>query len=189
MPRGSVAPHGLALSTANIFSAVQPGGTLYGLQHSNPVDPEIAYQGPAILFGTQNDPLVGQRVGGVNVFGGGLALFASRGKKVGGVGISGDTSCTDHFVVWRVRSTLQGLGLDHFGPPAAGVGGVSGDPDRPDNIVLDFTPTANGGILNPNPNADSNKGMTVSSHGGFGHPVCDAGNGTLSPSTLPPSAA
>ena len=58
-----------ALSTANLYSAVQPGGSLYGLQHSNPVDPEIAYQGSAFLFGTRNDPMVGNRVGGVNVFG------------------------------------------------------------------------------------------------------------------------
>ena len=79
----------------NLYSAVQPGGSLYGLQHSNPVDPEIAYQGPAVLFGTANDPLVGQRVGGVNVFGGGLALYKG-GRKVGGVGVCGDTSCTDH---------------------------------------------------------------------------------------------
>src|SRR5437762_4846504 len=34
----SVFPAGLALSTANLYSAVQPGGSLYGLQHSNPVD-------------------------------------------------------------------------------------------------------------------------------------------------------
>jgi hypothetical protein len=34
---------GLALSTANLFTAVQPGGSLYGLQHSNPVDTEVAY--------------------------------------------------------------------------------------------------------------------------------------------------
>src|SRR6185436_1823019 len=27
---------GLALSTANLYSATQPGGSLYGLQHSNP---------------------------------------------------------------------------------------------------------------------------------------------------------
>ncbi len=182
MPSGSVAKHGLALSTANLFSAVQPGGTLYGLQHSNPVDPEVAYKGPAILFGTRNDPLVGERVGGVNVFGGGLALFVSGGKKVGGLGVSGDTSCTDHFVAWRVRDSL---GLDHFGPSGAAVGGVSGDPNRPDNIIFDFKQTADGGILNPNPNTDSNKGMSVSSGGGFGHPKCDAGNGTLDPTTLP----
>ena len=41
---------GLALSTANIYSAVQPGGTLYGLQHSNPVNPPVAYQGPREKF-------------------------------------------------------------------------------------------------------------------------------------------
>src|SRR5580658_2091097 len=33
----------LALSTANLYYAVQPGGTLYGLQHSNPVDTFVAY--------------------------------------------------------------------------------------------------------------------------------------------------
>jgi hypothetical protein len=73
---------------------VQPGCSLYGLQHSNPVDIEVAYTNnsnngdPASAgsFGTANDPMVGLRVGGVNVFGGGLALY-SRGVKVGGVGV------------------------------------------------------------------------------------------------------
>jgi len=65
---------GLALSTANLYSAVQPGGSLYGLQHSNPVDTQVAYRGPASDFGTADDPMVGHRIGGVNVFGGGLAI-------------------------------------------------------------------------------------------------------------------
>lgn len=43
MPATSLFPTGLALSTANLFTAVQPGGSLYGLQHSNPVDTEVAY--------------------------------------------------------------------------------------------------------------------------------------------------
>ena len=34
----TVFPNGLALSTANLYSAVQPGGSLFGLQNSNPVD-------------------------------------------------------------------------------------------------------------------------------------------------------
>src|SRR4029077_11805730 len=72
---GSGQPAGLALSTTNLYSAVQPGGSLYGLQHSNPVDTGDAYQGPASRFGTSNDPMVGSHVGGVNVFGGGLALY------------------------------------------------------------------------------------------------------------------
>jgi len=83
-PGTSLFPTGLSLSTANLYSAVQPGGSLYGLQHSNPVDPEIAYRGDARLFGTAFDPLVGQRVGGVNVFAGGLALYVSGGKKKSG---------------------------------------------------------------------------------------------------------
>jgi hypothetical protein len=41
---GSGQPGGLALSTANLYSAVQPGGSLYGLQFSNPVDTSVAYR-------------------------------------------------------------------------------------------------------------------------------------------------
>ncbi|HEY2819273.1 MAG TPA: heme-binding protein, partial [Casimicrobiaceae bacterium] len=58
---------GLALSTANLYSAVQPGGSLFGLQESNPVDPAAAYAGNPELYGTVNDALVGNQVGGVNV--------------------------------------------------------------------------------------------------------------------------
>ncbi len=98
---------GLALSTANLYAAVQPGGTLYGLQHSNPVDTEVAYQGPAAHFGQPDDPMVGRRIGGVNVFGGGLALYNSKGALVGAVGVSGDTSCADHNISWRTRHSLN----------------------------------------------------------------------------------
>ena len=38
---------GLALSTANLYTAVQPGGSLFGLQASNPVDTDVAYGGNA----------------------------------------------------------------------------------------------------------------------------------------------
>src|SRR5579864_5718839 len=62
---------GLALSTANLYSAVQPGGSLYGLQASNPVDTSVAYGGNSANNGRQNDPMVGGKIGGVNVFGGG----------------------------------------------------------------------------------------------------------------------
>ena len=74
---GSGQPAGLALSTANLYSAVQPGGSLYGLQHSNPVDTSVAYAQGSSSYGTTSDPMVGQKIGGVNVFGGGLALYAS----------------------------------------------------------------------------------------------------------------
>jgi uncharacterized protein GlcG (DUF336 family) len=94
----------LALSTANLYSAVQPGGSLFGLQASNPVDAAVAYAGKASDFGTIRDGLVGERVGGINVFGGGLALYKA-GKKIGAIGVSGDTSCTDHVVAWKVRAS------------------------------------------------------------------------------------
>jgi uncharacterized protein GlcG (DUF336 family) len=137
---------GLALSTANLYSAVQPGGSLFGLQHSNPVDTGAAYKGPAHLFGKPNDPMVGNRVGGINVFGGGLALYDEGGKLVGAIGVSGDSSCADHIIAWKVRDAL---GLDHV--PA----GVS--PTGDDNIVHDFTMDPNGHVFSPS---------------GWGHPEC-----------------
>src|SRR5437588_4748020 len=42
---------GFALSTANLYTAVQPGGSLFGLQHSNPVDTDVAYKGPSENYG------------------------------------------------------------------------------------------------------------------------------------------
>lgn len=158
---GSGAGGGLALSTANLYSAVNPGGSLFGLQESNPVNVGAAYKGPSFHFGTANDPLVGSKIGGVNVFGGGLGLYAAGRALIGGVGLSGDTSCADHNIAWRVRHNLA---LDHV----VGVGGVSGDADRPDNIVYDVTSNPAGG--------------TGVSAGGFGHPRCI---NTSSPALLP----
>src|SRR5258708_6594694 len=132
---GSGQTKGLLLSTANLYSAVQPGGSLFGLQFSNPVDTAVAYRGPFARYGTPTDPMVASRVGGVNVFGGGLAVFGAGKKMLGGLGVSGDTSCADHSIAWLIRKNLN---LDHL----AGVGGVSGDNDRPANIVIDPDPAA-----------------------------------------------
>jgi len=98
---------GFALSTANLFSAVQPGGSLFGLQESNPVDPDVAYAGPVSAYGTKHDPMIGRLIGGINVFGGGLALYTAEGTLVGGLGVSGDTSCTDHIIAWKLRHALN----------------------------------------------------------------------------------
>ena len=98
---------GLALSTADLYAAVQPGGTLFGLQASNPVDTEVVYRGPASDFGEQDDPMIGHRIGGVNVFGGGLGLYNAKKQLIGGIGVSGDTSCADHNISWRTRNTLK----------------------------------------------------------------------------------
>lgn len=159
---GSGQPNGLSLSTANLYSAVQPGGSLFGLQESNPVDTMVAYKGPSADYGTFDDPMVGWKIGGVNVFGGGLALYGPGKKIIGAVGVSGDTSCADHDISWRVRHILK---LDHL----SGVSGVSGDATHPDNIIYDIRANPAGG--------------TGISAGGFGHPTCI---NTADPTTLPP---
>jgi len=119
---------GLSLSTANLFSAVQPGGSLYGLQHSNPVDVRVAYAGNAAKYGQDDDPMVDKKIGGVNVFGGGLALYNKSGKLIGALGVSGDSSCADHNIAWKLRDALD---LDYI------PGGVS--PTGDDNIIYDLT--------------------------------------------------
>ncbi len=94
--------------------------------------------------------MVGQRIGGVNVFGGGLALYDASGALVGGLGVSGDASCADHNIAWNVRDALK---LDKV------PGGVSATGD--DNIVYDISAT------------------TGKSAGGFGHPECSAAATTI----------
>jgi uncharacterized protein GlcG (DUF336 family) len=136
---------GLALSSANLFTAVQPGGSLFGLQESNPVDPASAYKGNSDHNGQTNDPMVGTKIGGINVFGGGLALYSASGEMVGGLGVSGDTSCTDHVVAWKVRHALN---LDNV-PTGVAPGGT-------DNMIQDIATVG---------------GHPVSASG-FGHPTC-----------------
>jgi Haem-degrading len=51
--------------------------------------------------------MVRDAIGGVNVFGGGLALYDASGQLLGGLGVSGDTSCTDHIVAWKTRFFLN----------------------------------------------------------------------------------
>ncbi len=168
---GSGQPAGLALSTANLYSAVQPGGSLFGLQESNPVAERVAYrpEGSSLLYGTAHDPMKGDKIGGVNVFGGGLALYAKGHVIVGGVGVSGDTSCADHNIAWRVRNFLN---LDHLAagdglPAVAGPASLfAGDPTHPDNIIFDITPNPAGG--------------TGTSGSGFGHPPCLNSSGSSS---------
>ncbi|MEM9384400.1 MAG: heme-binding protein [Pseudomonadota bacterium] len=145
---------GLALSTANLWAATQPGGSLFGLQFSNPVDPQTAYGGARALglntadvvnYGNADDPMVGSLIGGVNVFGGGLPLYNEEGTLVGAIGVSGDTSCADHNIAWRTRDALS---LDFVPGGVGDANGVSAD-----NIIFDL-------------DADG------ASPSGFGHPTC-----------------
>jgi uncharacterized protein GlcG (DUF336 family) len=92
----------LALSTARLYTFVQPGHSLYGLNNSNPFDPQF--------LASPDDAGQKQRgkiAGGVITFGGGVPLYRD-GRIVGGLGISGDTACADHEIAKRVRD-LAGL--------------------------------------------------------------------------------
>ena len=136
-----------ALSTANLFSPVQPGQPLFGLQESNPVDPGVAYGGSPVQYGTPTDPMRDRRIGGINVFGGGLALYNQAGVLIGGLGVSGDTSCADHIIAWKTRHALN---LDNVPAGVAGAG--------KDNIIHDVS-------------VDPSTGHTTSKSG-YGHPEC-----------------
>lgn len=163
-------PTGLSLATANLYTAVQPGGSLYGLQASNPVSTDVAYSGNPANYGLANDGMVGGRIGGVNVFGGGLALYGpsdSGPVLLGGLGVSGDTSCADHNVAYRTRHTLN---LDFV--PA----GVNTDPAHKDNIIYDIVQQ-----FGNTPGIGQMPGISPS---GWGHPMCFPADVTAS-GTLP----
>jgi uncharacterized protein GlcG (DUF336 family) len=115
-----------ALSTANVYAAAQPGQSLYSLITAAPPNPLAAFGNPT-TYGTQNDPIVGNLVGGIIVFAGGLPLYSKQGKILGGLGLSGDTSCTDHVIAWKVRHDLA-LDAVPMGP----------SPEHNDNLILDF---------------------------------------------------
>ena len=87
----------LALSTAKLYTFTQPGHSLWSLGQSNPFEPQ--------QLATPADPgkSNGKLAGGLIFFGGGVPLYTTAGKIVGGLGVSGDTSCADHEVAKRVR--------------------------------------------------------------------------------------
>jgi uncharacterized protein GlcG (DUF336 family) len=122
----------LALSTANLFAPTQPGGSLYGLHYTNLADPAIIYAGPADKYGTESDPMLGKRPGGIVAFGGGLPVYDEKGKLVGALGVSGDTACADHVIAWKLRKALK---LD-FVPKGLGA---------TDNAILDYKAGASAG--------------------------------------------
>lgn len=86
----------LALSTAMLYTFTQPGHSLWGLNQSNLFNPDFLAP-PSGEGGGR-----GEIAGGIITFGGGVPLY-SGGHIVGGLGISGDTACTDHEIAKRVR--------------------------------------------------------------------------------------
>jgi len=87
----------LALSTAQLYTFSQPGHSLWGLNQSQPFDPDAL------------GPSAGKRQvdGGIITFGGGVPIY-KNGRIIGGLGVSGDTACADHEISKRVRN-LMGL--------------------------------------------------------------------------------
>src|SRR5260370_12952983 len=99
--------------------------------------------------------MVGKQIGGINGFGGGLALYKQTSKKlVGGLGVSGDTSCTDHIIAWKVRYLLI---YDNV------PGGVAGGTD---NMINDLF--VDRGTSQP------------ASPSAYGHPTCDSAAAIIS---------
>jgi uncharacterized protein GlcG (DUF336 family) len=93
-----------ALSTARLFTFTQPGHSLWSLGQSNLFDASRLLAPGA--RGDQN-----HIDGGLIFFGGGVPIYRG-GKIIGGLGISGDTSCADHEIAKRVRD------LATLNPPA-----------------------------------------------------------------------
>jgi uncharacterized protein GlcG (DUF336 family) len=99
----------LALSTARLYTFTQPGHSLWSLGQSNLYNPNA-------LAGIDGQPGGRNRVvGGLIFFGGGVPLYRD-GKVVGGLGLSGDTSCADHEIAKRVRHLA---GMNPPGGPVA----------------------------------------------------------------------
>ena len=71
----------------------------------------------------------------------------------GAVGLSGDTSCADHNIAWRVRHALN---MDNV--PAGVAPAVGTNPPGKDNIIFDIDPA------------------TGRSASGFGHASCSGDN-------------
>jgi uncharacterized protein GlcG (DUF336 family) len=84
------------MSTARLYTLSQPGHSLWGASSGNPLNPACA--GPADDLSTGT----GKACGGTITFGGGLALYKGQ-TRVGGLGVSGDTSCADHEIAKRMR--------------------------------------------------------------------------------------
>src|SRR5437879_2968182 len=98
-----------ALSTARLYTFTQPRHSLWSLGQSNSFNP-VFLSAPG--GGTGGN---GQIAGGLIFFGGGVPIYANGGTKiVGGLGISGDTSCADHEIAKRVRHLL---GMNPSGGP------------------------------------------------------------------------
>jgi len=109
------------MSTARLYTLSQPGHSLWGAANGNPLNAQCAGAADDVTSG------LGQVCGGTIVFGGGVALYKGQ-TRVGGLGVSGDTSCADHEIAKRVR---QAAGLAPNGLPTDEIVYTSADGPSP----------------------------------------------------------
>lgn len=89
------------LSTARLYALNQPGGSLEGLSQVN------GFRGDCLVRSDNADATDGDLCGGTVTLAGGVPLYR-HGRRIGGLGVSGDTSCADHEVAKTLRD-LAGL--------------------------------------------------------------------------------
>jgi uncharacterized protein GlcG (DUF336 family) len=85
------------MSTARLYTLSQPGHSLWGAGAGNPLN--------AYCVDEARDGREERRIcGGTIVLGGGVPLYRGE-RRIGGLGVSGDTPCADHEVAKRMRDS------------------------------------------------------------------------------------
>jgi len=87
-------------STARLYTLMMPGHSLWGSSETNSFNPGCMVA-PQEAASTQ-----GRICGGTVTVGGGVPLYKNR-RRIGGLGISGDTPCADHEIAKRIRHVAQ----------------------------------------------------------------------------------
>jgi uncharacterized protein GlcG (DUF336 family) len=88
------------LSTARLYTLTQPGHSWWGLAGLNP------FNADCVVTPREAARTDGRLCGGAIAVGGGVPLYKAR-IRIGGLGVSGDTACTDHEIAKRVRHVAQ----------------------------------------------------------------------------------
>lgn len=132
----------LNLSTAQLYTFSQPGHSLWGLNESQP------FNANALGWHGGRDHVDG----GIITFGGGVPLYNKHGKIIGGLGVSGDTACTDHEIAKRVRD-LAGLNPPG-GPKSDDISYSSVDGPTPFTHPVCLNTYRNGVLIGTEQNAD-----------------------------------
>jgi len=143
----------VALASGNLYVPSMPGGQLFGTISST-ADSLAINGSDSAKWGTTKDPMIGKIIGGYAPIAGGLPLYNSAKKKVGAIGVSGDTFCTSHVVAWKVRELLAGGSYGVANVPGGIANGYTNDA-----LVQDIDPA-------------QVPGTAAYSKGGFGFVQC-----------------